>query len=158
MASFYKKLDLSQRKLYQNTNRNWQKVLEDEEYAINLVLDKNLIKNVRCNRSGCKKFKKLMKIGNSVIMRCPNYQCFKKDKENKIWCRPKLINFEDFRLNIGEILYLLLYGFLNKFSYQRVLDDTKIGSQTYFKLKKKIREIIASYNESSEKLGEQVKS
>jgi len=51
-----------------------------------------------------------------------------------------------------------LYGFLNKFSYQRVLDDTKIGSQTYFKLKKKIREIIASYNESSEKLGEQVKS
>ena len=85
-------------------------------------------------------------------MRCPNNTCFRQEKDNKSWIRPKLIGFQDSKLNIGELLYCICYAFLNKYSYQRIYNEAKISNATYLKIKKRIREILKNYYDNQRKI------
>ena len=110
MPSLKKKLIPSIRLPYQKMLIDWKRILIDEEYAVNFIQDYNLIAKQKCDRSGCQKNRKLSIVNGQVIMRCPNYNCFRQEKDNKSWVKPKLYNFEHCNLHIGEILYIIIWA------------------------------------------------
>ena len=103
-----KRMKTHKRQISYENRIDWLRVISDEEYAINMILPFNLIKSMRCGKNGCRKIRKLALLNGIPIMRCPNSKCFLNEKNNKTWTKPKLINFEDFDLTVGELLYLNL--------------------------------------------------
>ena len=84
----------------------------------------------------------------------PQFSCFRKERDNKTWTVAKLNNFEEFNLSIGELLYIIIYCFLNKTRYDNIKERIGICRATIVKIKGKIRHIIHDYYDKLPKLGE----
>ena len=152
--SIFRLIKESKRKSRQRSSIDWRTILINEKYAIKWINQHGLLTKVKCGRKGCQKYWVLTTLKNKVIMRCPNFKCFRSEKDNKNWFTPKLKGFEHFKLNIGELLYLVIFSFLNKHSYERIQQDTAISSATYSLIKTKIREVIRMHFDNQPQLGE----
>jgi len=131
---------------------DWKRILVDQKFAANYLIDNNLLQSQKYSPKNCQKYRTLTMIGAHLVTRCPNSTCFKKEKNNHSWTKPKL-NFEDFNLNVGEIFYLIGKCFLSKTPYLQVKEETGICDETYTRLKKRIRDILRAYYENLPKLG-----
>jgi len=78
------------------------------------------------------------------MLKCPCNTCFKskKDSGNDGYFVVILKNFDDFHLRLGEILYIAIYGFLNKIPFRDLQAKTGLSLPTIFKLIGRVRNVL----------------